>query len=158
MTELRIRRILFPAALFLFAGGCLVPTRHGPMLIAPVPHGVATVRVPAPVVPHHVTPIRTPAPIVHHGVVPVPMPAPVVPHGVVIVRTPPPVLPRLPAFKPPRPHPQHVWVEGHHAVERGVYIWKPGVWVKPPRIGAIWVPPRTVKVGIEWHTTPGYWR
>jgi hypothetical protein len=157
MTSSWIYRILAPAALSLVAGGCLVPTRHGPVLIAPVPHGVAAVRVPGPAVPHHVAPIHTPAPVVPHHVY-VPAPAPILPHPVVRLLIPPPAIPRVHVVKPPRPHPQHVWVDGHHAVEHGVYVWKPGIWVAPPRPGALWVPPRTVKVGVEWHTTPGYWK
>ncbi|MCU0723657.1 MAG: hypothetical protein MUC63_08585 [Planctomycetes bacterium] len=154
MRRTLVCAIASAATAFLFAGGCLVPTRHGAVLLAPTPHGVAKVRVPGPAVPApRLVPVPAPKPRVPNPVV---VPVPRLPTPVLVPNPLPPV-PRV-TVKPARPHADHVWVDGHYVLENGSYVWRAGVWVRPPRVGGVWVPPVIVKSGNHWKYTPGHWR
>ena len=55
--------------------------------------------------------------------------------GIVIGRTPPPV--RF-ERRPPPPAEGYAWVDGYWSVNRGHYVWVPGLWQRPPYEGAYW--------------------
>ena len=45
--------------------------------------------------------------------------------------------------RPPRPRPEHIWVEGEWEWRDGRYVYMPGYWTLPRR---------------GFHYVPGYWR
>jgi hypothetical protein len=55
------------------------------------------------------------------------------------------------AYRPPRPGPGYVWIEGYYD-EFG--NWYDGYWELPPYVGAYWVAPRFY----SGHFYAGYWR
>ena len=59
---------------------------------------------------------------------------------------------------PRRPHPGWVWQPGFQRWDGRSYIWMPGVWMAPPRRGAIWVPGRWRSTRRGWVWAPGRWR
>ncbi len=73
------------------------------------------------------------------------------------VRTPPP--PPRTEVRPPAPHHEAVWIEGHWIHRHGEYVWESGHWERAPRAGAEWVPGhwRETPRGV-WEWTPGHWR
>jgi hypothetical protein len=68
----------------------------------------------------------------------------VAPQPVIVHRAPP-------APRPERivasPGPGYVWVPGYWAASRGEWVWVGGHWERPPRRGAVWVPPRYEREG-----------
>ena len=58
----------------------------------------------------------------------------------------------------PRPHPGWVWQAGYHRWDGAHYVWAPGVWVAPPRPGAVWVAHRWVHRDGGWVLVEGHWR
>src|SRR5689334_19516093 len=64
-----------------------------------------------------------------------------------------------PAYVPPPP-PVYgmVWRPGYYSWTGYSYAWVPGVWVRPPFAGAVWVGPQWVRHprGAFW--AQGYWR
>lgn len=68
------------------------------------------------------------------------------------------VRPGAPAFnRPPRPHPNYMWVDGNYYWRGGRYMYRPGYWA-PPRVGVYYRPGgwyRTPR-GYYWHR--GGWR
>ncbi len=67
---------------------------------------------------------------------------------------PPPVVVEHPA---PMPHPGWVWVDGYWRWNGHHYVWAPGYWVRPPRYGAAWIPPRWEPAPGGWVFVPGHW-
>jgi len=51
----------------------------------------------------------------------------------------------------------YIWIPGHHAWERGTYIWITGRWEIPPRRYARWVPGRWVEDRHGWYWSEGHW-
>jgi len=141
--HLRALSLCLLAVMAVSASGCWRRARwwrrhhagHGP---GPV---VVTPPAPGPVV---VTP-PTPGPVV---VTP--------PADVIVVETAPPP-PRV-EVRPPRPHPDHIWCDGHWVWRGGRHVWVSGVWNAPPRHGAAWVQPRWERGPRGWHLAPGHWR
>ncbi len=74
----------------------------------------------------------------------------------VIIRTAPPVA----VVERPGPPPERgfVWIAGYHRWDRDHYVWVPGRWDRPPRVGAVWVPHRWVHRGDHWVLIEGHWR
>jgi hypothetical protein len=59
------------------------------------------------------------------------------PPGVAVAAPVPP--PALPAeVAPPAPGPDYVWTAGYYNWNGTAWVWAPGVWVLPPRRGAVW--------------------
>jgi hypothetical protein len=56
------------------------------------------------------------------------------------------------------PGPGYVWVAGYQSWNGHDYIWVAGRWVRPPRVGVVWVQPRYVHTGGTWVFYKGYWR
>jgi hypothetical protein len=55
----------------------------------------------------------------------------------------PPPRPRVVRVLPPRPGPEHVWIEGYwYPPEGRRYTWHGGYWTLAPYGGARWVAPR----------------
>ena len=52
----------------------------------------------------------------------------------------------------------YVWTEGYHRWNGNRYVWVPGHWVRPPRVGAVWVAPAWTRQGGGWVFREGYWR
>jgi hypothetical protein len=61
----------------------------------------------------------------------------------IIVRQapPPPPVERVVAA----PGPGYVWIPGYYDWAGNRWAWRSGHWERPPRQGAVWVPPRTVQ-------------
>jgi WXXGXW repeat (2 copies) len=57
-----------------------------------------------------------------------------------------------------RPGPRYVWVPGYHIWNGTAYVWRPGVWVLPPRPHARWIRPRWVHRRRGWVFIEGRWR
>jgi hypothetical protein len=72
-----------------------------------------------------------------------------------------PVAPVVVAPPPPPPPPYaygYVWRAGYYSWNGYAYGWVPGVWVRPPFAGAVWVGPRWA-AGPRGHVwMRGYWR
>lgn len=76
--------------------------------------------------------------------------------GQISVRIGPP--PPVVEHRGPRPHPGWVWQPGYHAWEGNRYVWHGGVWVEPPRRGAVWIAPHWVHRHGQWIFIEGHWR
>ena len=75
--------------------------------------------------------------------------------GVIIGRrTPPPVRYER---RPPPPAEGYAWVDGYWGVNRGRYVWVPGVWQRPPYEGAYWNHPQYEHEQDGWHMQQGHW-
>ncbi|MGA8727908.1 MAG: hypothetical protein WB608_04095 [Terracidiphilus sp.] len=74
---------------------------------------------------------------------------------VIRVAPPPPVRGGVVGVAPGR---GYVYVPGYQRWNGSRYVWMTGVWVRPPRPGAIWVQPRYVHRGNTWVFYKGYWR
>jgi len=74
--------------------------------------------------------------------------------SVTIGRTPPPL--RYEA-RPAMPGPGYAWVDGYWRVDRGRYVWAPGVWQRPPYEGAYWNHPHYDRYPDGWHYHEGHW-
>ena len=72
------------------------------------------------------------------------------------VRTPPP--PPRTEVRPPAPHHEAVWIQGHWQHRHGEYVWEPGHWERAPRAGVAWVPGHWRDTPRGWVWTPGHWR
>jgi hypothetical protein len=70
---------------------------------------------------------------------------------------PPPPPPMVIVTRPPRPSRFHIWIEGHHVVRSGTWVWVKGHWTRPVRRGAAWVPSHTRRNGKVWIWRPGHW-
>lgn len=59
-----------------------------------------------------------------------------------------------------RPGPAFVWTAGYHRWTGRAYVWVPGRWVAPPRVNAIWAPPRWEYVPAQhaYVFVAGFWR
>jgi len=75
--------------------------------------------------------------------------------AVYVGTAPPPVVVER---RPIRPGPRYVWMPGYHRWNGRAYAWAPGRWVVPPRLHAVWVPPRWVHGRRGWVMVQGYWR
>lgn len=54
------------------------------------------------------------------------------------------IRPTAPAFvRPPKPRPEHIWVESEWVCREGKYVFMPGYWTLPRR---------------GYHFVPGYWK
>jgi hypothetical protein len=73
----------------------------------------------------------------------------------VLVPGPPPA-PRI-EVRGVAPGPAFLWVEGYWAWHSR-WVWAPGRWVVPPRVGAVWVSGRWAHVRGGWRWVPGRWR
>jgi hypothetical protein len=58
------------------------------------------------------------------------------------IRIGPPPAPRVVVVQPPRPGPEHVWIEGYWYPVGRQYKWHAGYWTQVPYEGARWVAPR----------------
>jgi hypothetical protein len=58
---------------------------------------------------------------------------------------------------PSRPSSSHVWVTGYWTWRNNQYQWMAGKWEIPPRMGAVWIPPRWQQEGASWRFFEGYW-
>jgi hypothetical protein len=56
-----------------------------------------------------------------------------------------------------RPSSDHVWVSGYWTWRNNQYQWMAGHWEMPPRLGAVWIPPRWQQEGASWRFFEGYW-
>jgi hypothetical protein len=74
--------------------------------------------------------------------------------GIVLGRTPPPVRYER---RPPPPAEGYAWVDGYWGVNRGRYVWVPGVWQRPPYEGAYWNHPHYEHQRDGWHLQEGHW-
>ena len=70
---------------------------------------------------------------------------------------PPPPPPMVIVSRPPRPSRFHVWIEGHHVVRSGIWVWVHGHWARPVRRGAVWAHGHTRRSGDVWIWSPGHW-
>jgi hypothetical protein len=71
---------------------------------------------------------------------------------------PPPPRPQMVIVsRPPRPSRFHVWIEGHHVVRSGNWVWVRGHWARPVRKGAVWAHGHTRRSGDVWVWSPGRW-
>ena len=71
---------------------------------------------------------------------------------------PPPPPPMVIVNRPARPSSFHIWIEGHHVVRSGKWVWEKGHWARPSRRGASWVPSHTRRSGDVWVWRSGHWR
>jgi hypothetical protein len=85
-----------------------------------------------------------------------PIPGPVVVEEIEIGCAPPPPPPVI-VTRPPRPSRFHIWIEGHHAVRSGMWVWIHGHWERPPRRSAVWVRGHARRRGDIWVWAPGHW-
>jgi hypothetical protein len=60
--------------------------------------------------------------------------------------------------RPPRPHHDHVWINGYHRWDGNAYVWVPGRWEAPPRPHAVWVAPRWEHRHDGYVFVEGRWR
>jgi len=74
----------------------------------------------------------------------------------VVIRARPPqaVLER----RAPAPGRGYVWTPGYQRWSGSRYVWVPGRWQQPPRLGARWVPYRWERRGPGWVMRDGHWR
>jgi hypothetical protein len=70
---------------------------------------------------------------------------------------PPPPPPMVVVTRPARPSRFHIWIEGHHVVRSGEWVWVGGHWARPARRGMKWVPGYTRRVERGWIWRPGHW-
>lgn len=82
---------------------------------------------------------------------------PVVVEEIEIGCAPPPQPATVIVTRPPRPSKSHVWIEGHHVVRSGTWIWIHGHWEKPARRHAVWARGHARRRGHVWIWTPGHW-
>ena len=59
--------------------------------------------------------------------------------------------------RPPAPY-TIVWQPGYYVWASVRYRWVPGVWARPPSVGAVWAPARWVHEPRGWYFARGYWR
>ena len=71
---------------------------------------------------------------------------------------PPPAPATVIVSRPRRPSKVHIWIDGHHVVRSGRWVWVKGHWAKPQRGSAVWVPDHARRRGKAWRWTPGHWR
>jgi hypothetical protein len=83
-------------------------------------------------------------------------PSPVGASSLVVVQAPPAAQQEVPS---PRPTRDHVWVAGYWTwnTSHSRYEWMAGRWEIPPRVGAVFVPPRWQPEGSSWRFYEGYW-
>jgi hypothetical protein len=108
---------------------------------------------PAPVI------VEPPPPVVVERPAPPPavMVQPPAPAQVIVVRQPPP--PLRGEVVPPRPSAEVVWVPGYYSPQGSAWIWVGGHYERPPRRGAVWVPPRhEVRGSDRVEVSLGFWR
>ena len=123
----------------------------------PVSHVVSAPPPAAPVT--STTVYTTPAPVV---AAPAPaatvtaVPSPVGASSIIVTQAPPQAQQEVPT---PRPTRDHVWVAGYWSwsSSTGTYQWVAGHWEIPPRVGAVWIPPRWQPEGGSWRFYEGYW-
>ncbi len=82
------------------------------------------------------------------------MPSPVGASSIVVMQAPPAAQQEVPAARPTR---DHVWVSGYWTWQTNRYEWRAGRWEIPPRVGAVFVPPRWQPEGASWRFYEGYW-
>lgn len=88
------------------------------------------------------------------GTYSVPVPSPVGASSVVVMQAPPQAQQEVPSARPTR---DHVWVSGYWSWRTSRYEWQAGHWEIPPRVGAVWTPPRWQPEGSSWRFYEGYW-
>lgn len=59
--------------------------------------------------------------------------------------------------RPPRPSGFHIWIEGHHVVRAGTWVWVSGHWERPPHRHMAWVRGHARRRGEVWFWSPGHW-
>jgi hypothetical protein len=69
--------------------------------------------------------------------------------------TPPPPLPE--EDQPPLPDDGLLWTPGYWYWRDRVYVWVPGLWTRPPRVGVLWTPGYWSMAGAVFVFHPGYW-
>ena len=82
---------------------------------------------------------------------------PVVVEEIEIGCAPPPPPVTVIVTRPPRPSRFHIWIEGHHVVHSGTWVWVHGHWERPPHRKKVWVRSHAVRRGPVWIWTPGHW-
>jgi hypothetical protein len=151
------RRFLLPAialgAIGLTAACSSYPESHvvsAPPPLPPSQAPAATVyTVPAPAQAQVIATTPTGAPVVAT------VPSPVGASSVVVMQAPPQAQQEVPTTRPTR---DHVWVAGYWSwKDNSRYEWVAGHWVVPPRVGAVFVPPRWQPEGTNWRFYEGYW-
>jgi hypothetical protein len=110
------------------------------------------VPVPPPAAPPQQTVVVQPAPTQIIGT------APMAGGGTIVVTQAPPVQQQQQQVISGRPSADHVWVEGWWVWRDGRYVWRQGEWVIPPRVGAVWHPPRWERRSDGWALVEGFWR
>lgn len=148
----RIRRALVSVAAcgtFAFLSGCASePESHVVSAPPPAPPtGAATAVYSTPTS----TVYTAPAPAIGTTVA---VPSPVGGSSIVVMQAPPAAQQEVPT---PRPSRDHVWVAGYWSWKSDHYQWLAGHWEIPPRVGAVWVPPRWQPEGTSWRFYEGYW-
>ncbi|MBN2316825.1 MAG: hypothetical protein JXM79_23050 [Sedimentisphaerales bacterium] len=86
-----------------------------------------------------------------------PIPGPVVVEEVEIGCPPPPPPETVIITRPPRPSGFHIWIEGHHVIHGGGWVWMHGHWERPPHRHMAWVRGHARRRGDVWCWSPGHW-
>lgn len=131
-------------AIGLLAGCASYPESH--VVSAPPP--------PPPTAAPTVYTVPAPAPAAYPAATAVTVPSPVGASSVIVMQAPPQAQQEVPS---PRPSRDHVWVSGFWTWRNSRYEWMAGHWEIPPRVGAVWVPPRWQPEGNSWRFYEGYW-
>jgi WXXGXW repeat (2 copies) len=74
--------------------------------------------------------------------------------GVYIGVAPPPIRYEV---RPAMPGPGYAWVDGYWNWYGGRYVWRPGVWQRPPYEGASWNHPHYDHYHEGWALHEGHW-
>jgi hypothetical protein len=74
--------------------------------------------------------------------------------GVYIGVAPPPLRYEV---RPAMPGPGYAWVDGYWNWYGGRYVWRPGVWQRPPYEGAYWNHPHYDHYPNGWALHEGHW-
>lgn len=56
------------------------------------------------------------------------------------------------------PGPEFVWINGYWGLSGGVHVWVPGIWVRPPYRGAVWIVPHWERHYGRYYFYEGHWR
>ena len=85
------------------------------------------------------------------------VPGPVVVEEIEIGCAPPPPPATVIMTRPRRPSRFHIWIEGHHVIRAGTWVWIHGHWERPPHRHKVWVRGHARRRGHVWIWTPGHW-
>lgn len=144
-ARVSLAQLIGVGAIGLLAGCGTYPESH--VVSAPPPAPPAT-QATVYTVPAQPAPAPAPATVA------VPATSPVGASSIVVMQAPPQAQQEVPS---PRPSRDHAWVPGYWSWKTDRYVWMAGHWEIPPRVGAVWVPPRWQPEGTSWRFYEGYW-